>query len=144
MVNFPGSTIEPITCSSRFTRSNITLFSDLNITGSVPGTLTLLLAVAIYPCDGLMSRGRSVRNPAHSYFPEPGTGKRPLQPFRRGVSAEAGNEMLPSTSPQIRFSVGAFQYNAASRNSLQSRLCARRSPPRYAAVPGSFIVDPSA
>ena len=58
-------------------------------------------------------------------------------PCAIGVSAAGRHEMLPSTSPQIRFSVGAFQYIAASRNSRQFRACASRSPPRYGAVPGS-------
>ena len=73
------------------------------------------------------------------HAPVPGTGSRPSQDrrvlsadgaVRFGVSADACHEIFPSTSPQIRFSVGAFQYIAASRNSLQFFACARRSPPR--------------
>jgi hypothetical protein len=91
------------------------------------------------PRGGLSSRGKSVRKPSHSYAPVPGTGSRPTQERRSrapagaarlGVSAEACQAMLPSTSPQIRFSVGAFQYIAASRNSRQFFACARRRPPR--------------
>src|SRR6188474_3988715 len=112
----------------------------------------LLLAVAMNPRDGLRSRGRSFRKPSHSYAPAPGTGNRPIHdrrdasPFgavRFGVSAEACHEMLPSWSPQIRFSVGAFQYMAASRNSLQFFACDSRRPPMYGAVPGSSSADRS-
>ncbi len=40
---------------------------------------------------------------------------------RFGVSADACHAMLPSTSPQIRFSVGAFQYIAAVEELLAVR-----------------------
>ena len=63
----------------------------------------------------LLTAGRS-GTPATRKSPVPGTGRRPLQPFRDGVSADARHEMFPSTSPQIRFSDGEFQYGAASRN----------------------------
>jgi hypothetical protein len=45
----------------------------------------------------------------------PGTGSRPSHPLRFGVSADGRQEMFPSTSPQIRFSEGAFQNTAADR-----------------------------
>src|SRR5213593_4792933 len=101
----------------------------------------LLLAVAMKPFEGLMRRGSSFRNPSHSYLPVPGTGSRPTQPLRFGVSADPWKLMLPSTSPQIRFSVGAFQYIASSRKLLQSFACDNRSPAMYAPVPGSFNAD---
>ena len=111
----------------------------------------LLFAVAMNPRGGLNSVGRSDRKPFHSYAPVPGTGNRPthdrsalVAAVRFGVSADACQAMLPSTSPQIRFSVGAFQYIAAARNSLQFAVCASRRPPRYGAVPGSSSADRSA
>src|SRR5262245_12144385 len=91
------------------------------------------------PRAGLYSCGSSFRKPSHSNFPVPGTGSRPTQPFRFGVNAEACHAILPSTSPQIRFSDGYFQYIAAARNSRQLLACASRSDPRYAAVPGSSV-----
>ena len=81
----------------------------------------LLFAVAMKPFGGLITRGRSVRKPFHSYLPVPGTGSRPTQPRRFGVSAEPWIVMLPSTSPQIRFSVGAFQYIARVEKLLAVR-----------------------
>ena len=103
----------------------------------------LLLAVAIKPRAGLNSRGRSVRKPSHSCMPVPGTGNRPThercagpRAFRFGVSADACQEMLPSMSPQIRFSVGAFN-TSPDPGSRGSSSRASRSPPRYGAVPGS-------
>src|SRR5258708_15404164 len=89
------------------------------------------------PLGGFSSDGRPFLNPRHSYAPVPGTGRRPTHPWRTGDSAAGRHEMLFSTSPQIRFSVAVFQYIAASRNALQLRAWARRSPPRYGAVPGS-------
>src|SRR5438105_15597531 len=109
---------------SRVIRSNSTPFVVLNITGGTPFMLMLLFAVVMNPRSGLISRGRSDRNPSHSYDPVPGTGSRPVQLGRLGVSADACHEILPSTSPQIRFSVACFQYIAASRNSRQSFACA--------------------
>jgi hypothetical protein len=60
----------------------------------------------------------------------PGTGSLPVQPTRFGVSADACQEMFPSTSPQIMFSVGAFQYITASRNTRQFGVWFTRSAPR--------------
>src|SRR5688572_19071749 len=101
----------------------------------------LWFAVATKPRSGLISRGKSCRKPCHSYSPVPGTGSLPNHPMRDGVKAEACHEMLPSTSPQIKFSEGAFQYIAASRNARQLAACASRRDPKYHAVPGSSITD---
>ncbi len=77
--------------------------------GSYPSGWMSWLAVATHPRSGLSSLGRSSRKPRHSYAPVPGTGRRPCQPSRSGESAEACQAMFPSASPQIMFSVGAYQ-----------------------------------
>jgi hypothetical protein len=101
----------------------------------------LSFAVAMKPRAGLYSRGRSLRNPFHSYFPVPGTGRRPLQPSRSGVRPLTCRAMLPAASPQIRLCVGTFQDIARSKKSSQPVACASFRLPLNGAVPGSWLTD---
>ena len=77
-------------------------------------------------------------------LPVPGTGNRPFQPSRSGVSPVTWRAMLPSTSPQIRLWVGTIQYIARSKKSLQLSAWAILKLPLYAAVPGSWTTERTA
>ena len=69
----------------------------------------------------VLAKSPAIRRPRFPHRQSPG-------PSLDGVRAEARHEMLPSTSPQIRFSDGAFQV-IASRNVLR-RAPARAAGPR--------------